>query len=257
MGCFVGGSRSDGLKPLRCKGLKWSLLRSPFGAIEDWNELVIANGAIEDRQIVAVALRGDRGLELFVMRGMSAIRTSWLRSPFGAIEDWNVSDDDLCCLQGVLRSPFGAIEDWNSPCPRPSRRSTALRSPFGAIEDWNQRLEIDPVWQRVAVALRGDRGLEPETDFEPNPFSLRSPFGAIEDWNAGLRETSPVLALVAVALRGDRGLEQSSPRFQCPNRAVGCGRPSGRSRIGTLLLLSPNSGAKLRSPFGAIEDWNN
>ena len=39
-------------------------------------------------------------------------------------------------------------------------------------------------------------------------------------------------------------------------RSLDCDRSSGRSRIGTLKQLADALGFKLRSFFGAIEDWN-
>ncbi len=61
----------------------------------------------------------------------------------------------------------------------------------------------------IAVALRGDRGLE--LDY---------------------RATVAKICLIAVALRGDRGLEPQNMGRPDP-RCADCGRSSGRSRIGT------------------------
>ncbi len=109
----------------------------------------------------------------------------------------------------------------------------------------------------VAVVLRGDRGLE--------QFIVISQFHHH----------------VAVVLRGDRGLERL-PEAGIVSSGERCGRPSGRSRIGTSCGFSKNydleivavvlrgdrglereglrrvvySAALLRSSFGAIEDWN-
>ena len=60
-------------------------LRSSFGAIEDWNIT-----AASDRSVVHIAIvfRGDRGLELASFAFEHLMRFS-LRSSFGAIEDWN------------------------------------------------------------------------------------------------------------------------------------------------------------------------
>ena len=62
--------------------------------------------------IIAVALRGDRGLE-HIQLPITEVSILRLRSLFGAIEDWNVSTliDELSLI--LLRSLFGAIEDWN------------------------------------------------------------------------------------------------------------------------------------------------
>ena len=61
-----------------------------------------------------------------------------------------------------------------------------LRSLFGAIEDWNWLLLMPTNIELIAVALRGDRGLEQ--------------FGLF---------LSVSIPTIAVALRGDRGLEHS------------------------------------------------
>ena len=62
--------------------------------------------------------------------------------------------------------------------------------------------------------------------------------------------------MIAIVLRGDRGLEQFAPPE--PQKLLpDCDRSSGRSRIGTAQLIClVNCLAKLRSFFGAIEDWN-
>ena len=83
------------------------------------------------KAIVAVVLRGDRGLE--PDQQLPQVQLPSLRSSFGAIEDWN--SFALCNPLSLtsLRSSFGAIEDWNSllkvgsegrtGCGRPSGRS--------------------------------------------------------------------------------------------------------------------------------------
>ena len=83
---------------------------------------------------IAVALRGDRGLERVAQLHYKT--TTPLRSLFGAIEDWNCLYSRSTVALKALRSLFGAIEDWNLP-----RFETRCRL-------------------RIAVALRGDRGLE-------------------------------------------------------------------------------------------------
>ena len=63
-----------------------------------------------------------------------------LRSPFGAIEDWNCHggpEMDVSPVNCGLRSPFGAIEDWNRTRRNFEGARDLLRLPFGAIEDWN------------------------------------------------------------------------------------------------------------------------
>ena len=107
---------------------------------------------------------------------------------------------------------------------------------------------------RIAIVLRGDRGLE--------PLSRRSEL---------------IGRLIAIVLRGDRGLERvvadDDPVFvQHCDRSSGrsrigtyhspyhlkrqdCDRSSGRSRIGTVHQMRSNT-RSLRSFFGAIEDWN-
>ena len=120
-------------------------------------------------------------------------------------------------------------------CGRPSGRSRIgthhgkerytearrLRSSFGAIEDWN------------TISIRDRK------DFAS--IRLRSSFGAIEDWNYISTAFPDETGWVAVVLRGDRGLELHLNRFPRRNR-MGCGRPSGRSRIGTDI---PNCAAGL------------
>ena len=156
-----------------------------------------------------------------------------LRSLFGAIEDWNSPLKPVRLFRVGLRSLFGAIEDWNSNpvtvftppsnCGRSSGRSRigthigyrTHRRTFGiAVALRGDRgLELSlGVWARcvshIAVALRGDRGLERSiclmTQTAPG---LRSLFGAIEDWNS---------------TNNNIGATQWN-----------CGRSSGRSRIGT------------------------
>ena len=107
---------------------------------------------------------------------------------------------------------------------------------------------------RIAIVFRGDRGLEP--DYSP----LR------------------VVIQIAIVFRGDRGLEPWC-RYAAQNYNDYCDRLSGRSRIGTSLVLRRNRSGliaivfrgdrgleqdlqcyrpliPLRSSFGAIEDWN-
>ena len=132
----------------------------------------------------------------------------------------------------------------------------------------------------VAVVLRGDRGLE---QYSKTLYILlakrcgrpsgRSRIGTADNQTAqeakkscgrpsgrsriGTRDCvgGVRMLVVAVVLRGDRGLELSKPALLsvCDR---GCGRPSGRSRIGTCLVKNGIVGVKLRSSFGAIEDWN-
>ena len=64
------------------------MLRSSFGAIEDWNQ-VISPLLLPYIGPVAVVLRGDRGLELFDGCTVPGHCPTKLRSSFGAIEDWN------------------------------------------------------------------------------------------------------------------------------------------------------------------------
>ena len=131
----------------------------------------------------------------------------------------------------------------------------------------------------IAVALRGDRGLELRdstlrsfNDLHCGRSSGRSRIGT------DTQEDLSQKRIIAVALRGDRGLE---PNFLSPGGpSMDCGRSSGRSRIGTLAILPVLRGAEdcgrssgrsrigtyklcqclelgaLRSLFGAIEDWN-
>jgi hypothetical protein len=111
-----------------------------------------------DGSQVAVAFRGDRGLEHNSRR--QTRRAYKLRSPFGAIEDWNTFFTLFYWIV-KLRSPFGAIEDWNNLACSDGLPSYWLRSPFGAIEDWNCIFASrSTAASRVAVAFRGDRGLE-------------------------------------------------------------------------------------------------
>ena len=106
-----------------------------------------------------------------------------------------------------------------------------LRSPSGAIEDWNVKLRSFSRTIIVAVALRGDRGLE----------------------RAAVVTVCDEL-LVAVALRGDRGLEPLSIHGQeGPGVAVALRGDRGLEQRQKFL---PAPLLALRSPFGAIEDWN-
>ena len=130
-------------------------MRSFFGAIEDWNN----RGLTED--FLAYALR----------------------SFFGAIEDWNCSgnpSDPRVSIAIVLRGDRGLEPEYSNRglagsthCDRSSGRSrigttygisageqTILRSFFGAIEDWNYLKELPEKVQKIAIVLRGDRGLE-------------------------------------------------------------------------------------------------
>ena len=85
---------------------------------------------------------------------------------------------------------------------------------------------------RIAIVLRGDRGLEQSlTGLTIAAAKLRSFFGAIEDWNHGDVQFFPTAAHIAIVLRGDRGLEPAGTVFS--EKAI-----------------------ELRSFFGAIEDWN-
>ena len=132
------------------------VLRSLFGAIEDWN---FRRRFVCSRVLIAVALRGDRGLELKYLDHKKP-PIGLLRSLFGAIEDWNrLASDRFASL--TLRSLFGAIEDWNLSGFTSTISEMILRSLFGAIEDWNRLVCFSPPCCRsIAVALRGDRGLE-------------------------------------------------------------------------------------------------
>ena len=117
-----------------------------------------------------------------------------------------------------LRSLFGAIEDWNSIFAFCLSMGEILRSLFGAIEDWNRTSGISTAsLTSIAVALRGDRGLEHVGNKATvTMLPLRSLFGAIEDWNF-IRPNLFRVQLIAVALRGDRGLE---PRPAIVNKGV-------------------------------------
>ena len=60
---------------------------------------------------------------------------------------------------------------------------------------------------------------------------------------------------ISIVFRGDRGLEPESLFSQL--KRGDCDRLSGRSRIGTFTATpSCVTARKLRSSFGAIEDWN-
>ena len=63
-----------------------------------------------------------------------------------------------------------------------SRIAVALRGDRG-LELKSLRAAFS--WHQIAVALRGDRGLErtPDAAWVSNHRLLRSLFGAIEDWN--------------------------------------------------------------------------
>ena len=132
--------------------------------------------------LIAVALRGDRGLEQsFPLRFETRYR---LRSLFGAIEDWNVgalAASHPNAIAVALRGDRG-LEPLNNML---LNFLALLRSLFGAIEDWNNFvLSYSRAVICIAVALRGDRGLEQYTQM-----------------------VHGIQSRIAVALRGDRGLE--------------------------------------------------
>ena len=107
---------------------------------------------------------------------------------------------------------------------------------------------------------------------------LRSSFGAIEDWNCVKRQITKAW-LIAIVFRGDRGLELELLRRLLTYLDY-CDRLSGRSRIGTPMHRATHTpftiaivfrgdrglehpidedfgrNLRLRSSFGAIEDWN-
>ena len=110
-----------------------ALLRSFFGAIEDWNKLIARSTASElycDRSsgrsrigtTVDITSHTDQ-IDCDRSSGRSRIGTprsrpgrkpGRLRSFFGAIEDWNIILNCCCVTHPKLRSFFGAIEDWNA-----------------------------------------------------------------------------------------------------------------------------------------------
>ena len=61
------------------------ILRSSFGAIEDWNNLMKLRLNLSG---IAIVFRGDRGLEQSHHK-LQFLGPHTLRSSFGAIEDWN------------------------------------------------------------------------------------------------------------------------------------------------------------------------
>ncbi len=158
-----------------------------------------------------------------------------------------------------------------------------LRSPFGAIEDWNtQGIVFLIIWASCdRLSGRSRIGTTAAVGSTPNPQSLRSPFGAIEDWNRqGTRSTiaqhccdrlsgrsrigtanplgSPWLAQVAIAFRGDRGLERIVKNLGLTPYGISQVAIAFRGDRGLELPSGANVGnvVRLRSPFGAIEDWN-
>ena len=175
------------------------------------------------------------------------------RSRIGTRNDHPIFEENLS-----LRSPFGAIEDWNTSDELEALKATQLRSPFGAIEDWN-RTKTFPIFKgfdNVAVALRGDRGLE-QVFIQLFEFilALRSPFGAIEDWNVSYSRSGIETYQVAVALRGDRGLEPSFVPIQSVSKRVAVALRGDRG-LERRQHHPDMTDWSLRSPFGAIEDWN-
>ena len=108
---------------------------------------------------IAIVLRGDRGLEQFLI-GVSQVaehcdRSSG-RSRIGTCRVDIPKDPPSIAIvlrgdRGLersspwdqpqaphgLRSFFGAIEDWNFAIGIPISTAIVLRSFFGAIEDWN------------------------------------------------------------------------------------------------------------------------
>ena len=111
---------------------------------------------------VAVALRGDRGLEPLTSEEFEALEAIDVAVALRGDRGLEPNEQLLKHQLGKLRSPFGAIEDWNlSAAFSANSEALTLRSPFGAIEDWNlSALGLNLLTGTVAVALRGDRGLE-------------------------------------------------------------------------------------------------
>ncbi len=106
--------------------------------------------------------------------------------------------------------------------------------PFGAIEDWNPPVKCCRQERGVAIAFRGDRGLEHSGDDYLVKFAASSDCLSGRS-RIGTRQRlgiPPTRTLVAIAFRGDRGLELGGwsiggligDRSDCL---------SGRSRIGT------------------------
>ena len=205
--------------------------RSPSGATEDRNNLTDEASPLS--QIVAVALRGDRG---------SQRRRPQLRRPPHQGGGRPPGRPRIATTRSCARSPPAtvavALRGDRGSQPRPgdaavaaaavavalrgdrgsqprhsrdvARRRLEWRSPSGATEDRNGlALSIDQQAVIVAVALRGDRGSQP----------LRSR-------NHGQR------GRVAVALRGDRGSQRAVRPYGAGPTGRG-GRPPGRPRIAT------------------------
>ena len=108
-----------------------------------------------------------------------------------------------------------------------------MRSSFGATEDWNSEyLKQASVIVEIAVVFRGDRGLELYCDINPSANAI---IAVVFRGDRGLEletvDGVECIQAIAVVFRGDRGLEQRQ-------NASAQHRP------------------KLRSSFGATEDWN-
>ena len=107
-----------------------------------------------------------------------------------------------------MRSFFGAIEDWNSTDDRDSGLSIAivLRGDRG-LEQMLLGTFSD---QNIAIVLRGDRGLE--LYFRRRPLSIME-IAIVLRGDRGLEQPGTVALLlrssfeIAIVLRGDRGLE--------------------------------------------------
>ena len=85
----------------------------------------------------------------------------------------------------------------------------------------------------IAVALRGDRGLEP-----------------------GYQQFAGTEKGIAVALRGDRGLEHADHSAPVSRHPIAVALRGDRGLERFLGTRQTNMPLGLRSLFGAIEDWN-
>ena len=111
-------------------------------------------------------------------------------------------------------------------------------------------------WVPIAIVLRGDRGLEPESLHSP-PIPIHC------DRSSGRSRigTAPSLLcngyglLIAIVLRGDRGLELSIFKFNLIPESIAIVLRGDRG-LEPEYIRDANKAGKLRSFFGAIEDWN-
>ena len=204
-------------------------MRSFFGAIEDWNPRSVNAPVV---WLIAIVLRGDRGLEQALDQGVKLT---------------------VYCDRSSGRSRIGTCRcHWSSSqknCDRSSGRSRiGTKVTYPAI--WiSGHCDRSSGRSRIGTAVRTiDRPKVNDCDRS----SGRSRIGT---WAWKLSQQDSLH--IAIVLRDDRGLELFSVSASAVTAFRNCDRSSGRSRIGTSFFRVSQAGyIELRSFFGTIEDWN-